>query len=163
MLVGMKDTRQARVGDTWHHYRRPVEPLPGFRPAKSMVFAGGLVPLHSVCGCVVIPWWYLWVTILHPRLSPSSFFLACGLPFVCGLRPSQLTVAEADRVASARWSACHQTLRIDLLFPPGGLTWRCAPRLTPPPSAGIFPLSAAGFEQLQAAMERLTLNDASGG
>lgn len=28
--------------------------------------------------------------------------------------------------------------------------------------AGIFPLSAAGFEQLQAAMERLTLNDASG-
>ena len=28
--------------------------------------------------------------------------------------------------------------------------------------AGIFPLSASGFEQLQAAMERLTLNDASG-
>ncbi|KAL4425285.1 hypothetical protein ABPG75_009301 [Micractinium tetrahymenae] len=65
MLVGMKDTRSARVGDTWHHYRKPVPPLPGFKPAKSMVFAG------------------------------------------------------------------------------------------------IFPLSAAGFEQLQAAMERLTLNDAS--
>lgn len=32
----------------------------------------------------------------------------------------------------------------------------------PPSPAGIFPLSAAGFEQLQAAMERLTLNDASG-
>ena len=32
--------RAARVGDTWHHYRRPVEPLPGFKPAKSMVFAG---------------------------------------------------------------------------------------------------------------------------
>lgn len=31
----------ARVGDTWHHYRRPVEPLPGFKPAQSMVFAGG--------------------------------------------------------------------------------------------------------------------------
>ena len=30
------------------------------------------------------------------------------------------------------------------------------------PPAGIFPLSADGFEQLQAAMERLTLNDASG-
>ncbi|GAB4818255.1 hypothetical protein N2152v2_005301 [Parachlorella kessleri] len=65
MLVGMKDTRSARVGDTWHLARRPVQQLPGFKPAKSMVFAG------------------------------------------------------------------------------------------------IFPLSAAGFEQLQAAMERLTLNDAS--
>jgi hypothetical protein len=30
----------ARVGDTWHHYRRPVPALPGFKPAKSMVFAG---------------------------------------------------------------------------------------------------------------------------
>jgi hypothetical protein len=28
--------------------------------------------------------------------------------------------------------------------------------------AGIFPLSAAGFEHLQGAVERLTLNDASG-
>ncbi|EFN57155.1 hypothetical protein CHLNCDRAFT_56093 [Chlorella variabilis] len=66
MLVGMKDTRSARVGDTWHHQRMPVPALPGFKSAKSMVFAG------------------------------------------------------------------------------------------------IFPLSADGFEQLQAAMERLTLNDASG-
>ena len=41
MLVGMKDTRQARVGDTWHAHRRPVPPLPGFKPAKSMVYAGG--------------------------------------------------------------------------------------------------------------------------
>ena len=65
MLVGMKDTRAARVGDTWHRAREPVPALPGFRPAKSMVFAG------------------------------------------------------------------------------------------------IFPLGAAGFEQLHAAMERLTLNDAS--
>ncbi len=40
MLVGMKDTRSARVGDTWHLARRPVEQLPGFKPAKSMVFAG---------------------------------------------------------------------------------------------------------------------------
>ena len=31
----------ARVGDTWHHYRKPVPPLPGFKPAKSAVFAGG--------------------------------------------------------------------------------------------------------------------------
>ncbi|PSC76214.1 translation factor GUF1 mitochondrial isoform X1 isoform B [Micractinium conductrix] len=46
MLVGMKDTRSARVGDTWHHYRKPVPSLPGFKPAKSMVFAG-IFPLSA--------------------------------------------------------------------------------------------------------------------
>lgn len=65
LLTGMKDTRAARVGDTWHLAKKPVPPLPGFKDPKSMVFAG------------------------------------------------------------------------------------------------IFPVSAAGFEQLQAAMQRLTLNDSS--
>lgn len=46
MLVGMKDTRAARVGDTWHRHRAPAPPLPGFRPAKSMVFAG-IFPLGA--------------------------------------------------------------------------------------------------------------------
>lgn len=38
--TGMKTTKAARVGDTWHLYKRPVEALPGFKPARSMVFAG---------------------------------------------------------------------------------------------------------------------------
>ncbi|KAL6778730.1 EFG11 [Auxenochlorella protothecoides x Auxenochlorella symbiontica] len=40
VLAGMKDTRQARVGDTWHAARAPVPAFPGFKPAQSMVFAG---------------------------------------------------------------------------------------------------------------------------
>jgi hypothetical protein len=36
----MKNVKAARVGDTWHSARKPVAPLPGFKPAKSMVFAG---------------------------------------------------------------------------------------------------------------------------
>ena len=40
VLTGIKDTRGARVGDTWHLTKRPVPPLPGFREPKSMVFAG---------------------------------------------------------------------------------------------------------------------------
>jgi translation elongation factor EF-4 len=40
VITGMKNVKAARVGDTWHAAKRPVEPLPGFRPAKSMVFAG---------------------------------------------------------------------------------------------------------------------------
>ncbi len=40
VITGMKNTRAARVGDTWHLYKRPVERLPGFKPVKSMVFAG---------------------------------------------------------------------------------------------------------------------------
>ncbi len=38
--AGLKDLKAARVGDTWHAVRRPVAALPGFRPAKALVFAG---------------------------------------------------------------------------------------------------------------------------
>lgn len=40
VVTGMKDTRAARVGDTWHLVKQPVDPLPGFEEAKSAVFAG---------------------------------------------------------------------------------------------------------------------------
>ena len=43
MITGMKNTREARVGDTWHFHKRPVERLPGFKPSKSMVLAGARV------------------------------------------------------------------------------------------------------------------------
>ena len=36
----MKDTRAARVGDTWHLVKKPVPSLPGFKEPQSMVFAG---------------------------------------------------------------------------------------------------------------------------
>lgn len=40
VITGMKSTRSARLGDTWHLQKQHVEPLPGFKPIKSMVFAG---------------------------------------------------------------------------------------------------------------------------
>lgn len=40
VIAGMKTVREARVGDTFFHRNKPVVPLPGFAPAKSMVFAG---------------------------------------------------------------------------------------------------------------------------
>lgn len=40
LIAGMKTVREARVGDTLFHVGKPVELLPGFKPAKSMVFAG---------------------------------------------------------------------------------------------------------------------------
>ncbi len=42
LITGMKTTKSARVGDTWHLAKQPVEMLPGFKPAKSMVFSGTL-------------------------------------------------------------------------------------------------------------------------
>ncbi len=42
VITGMKSTRSCRVGDTWHLLKQPVEMLPGFKPTKSMVFAGAL-------------------------------------------------------------------------------------------------------------------------
>lgn len=36
----MKSASEAHVGDTFYHIGKPVEALPGFQPAQSMVFAG---------------------------------------------------------------------------------------------------------------------------
>lgn len=40
VVLGMKSTSESQIGDTFHHLNAPVEPLPGFRPAKPMLFAG---------------------------------------------------------------------------------------------------------------------------
>lgn len=40
VVSGMRSTKEARVGDTLYHTRKTVEPLPGFKPAKHMVFSG---------------------------------------------------------------------------------------------------------------------------
>lgn len=40
VITGMKTVQEARIGDTFYHTKHPVDPLPGFKPAKPMVFAG---------------------------------------------------------------------------------------------------------------------------
>ena len=41
VATGLKTVRECRVGDTITHAARPAaEPLPGYRKAKPMVFAG---------------------------------------------------------------------------------------------------------------------------
>lgn len=40
IITGMKTVEEARVGDTICHPSDPVEPFPGFKEAKPMVFAG---------------------------------------------------------------------------------------------------------------------------
>lgn len=40
VITGMKTIKEARVGDTIYHHKKPVVPFPGFKPAKPMVFAG---------------------------------------------------------------------------------------------------------------------------
>lgn len=47
LIANMKNTVEARVGDTFFSTAHPVEPLPGFKPAKPMVFAG-LYPINPV-------------------------------------------------------------------------------------------------------------------
>ena len=47
VLTGMKNTRSAKIGDTWYILKQhPVTPLPGFREPKSMVFAG-IFPVNA--------------------------------------------------------------------------------------------------------------------
>lgn len=40
IVSGMRSTKEARVGDTLHQAKSTVLPLPGFKPAKHMVFSG---------------------------------------------------------------------------------------------------------------------------
>lgn len=40
IIAGMKTVREARIGDTFFHKGKVGKPLPGFKPAKPMVFAG---------------------------------------------------------------------------------------------------------------------------
>eukprot|EP00775_Hariotina_reticulata_P001863 gene1863-2200_t len=40
VIPGIKNVKAARVGDTWHIAKTLVEPLPGFKPVKPMVYAG---------------------------------------------------------------------------------------------------------------------------
>jgi len=46
IITGMKTIREARIGDTLYHTKKPVELFPGFKPAKPMVFAG-IYPIES--------------------------------------------------------------------------------------------------------------------
>ncbi|XP_061441512.1 translation factor GUF1, mitochondrial [Rhineura floridana] len=40
LIAGMKEVTEAQIGDTIYLHNQPVEPLPGFKSAKPMVFAG---------------------------------------------------------------------------------------------------------------------------
>lgn len=40
VVTGMRSCREAHIGDTFFHVGTKVAPLPGFKPAKPMVFAG---------------------------------------------------------------------------------------------------------------------------
>lgn len=73
---------------------------------------------------------------LHPLIAP-------GAPWVVGEQGALLAPLPKP-LSSYPHTPTHPQARPTLRLP------------------GIFPLSAAGFEHLQAAMERLTLNDASG-
>ncbi|KAG6865923.1 Translation factor guf1 mitochondrial [Blastosporella zonata] len=46
IACNMKESSEAHIGDTMYRVGEPVEPLPGFQPAKAMVFAG-VFPVDS--------------------------------------------------------------------------------------------------------------------
>ncbi|XP_012945001.1 translation factor GUF1, mitochondrial isoform X2 [Aplysia californica] len=39
-MMNMRNTSEAQIGDTFYHENQPVEPMPGFKEATPMVFAG---------------------------------------------------------------------------------------------------------------------------
>jgi len=83
LISGMKTVQEARVGDTLFHTHAPVTPLPGFKPAKPMVFAG----IYPIIG----PDFELLndaiekLTLNDPSLTvEKKTSVALGLGFRCG-------------------------------------------------------------------------------
>ncbi|MCL4872954.1 translation elongation factor 4 [bacterium] len=84
VIAGIKEVRDTSVGDTITDAANPTtEPLPGYKPAKSMVFSG-LYPVDSV------QYEDLKEAVVKLRLNDSSFTfepetsLALGFGFRCG-------------------------------------------------------------------------------
>ncbi|MCX7626223.1 MAG: translation elongation factor 4 [Candidatus Sumerlaeaceae bacterium] len=84
VIASIKDVASVRVGDTITHDRKPAtEPLPGYKPARPVVFAG-LYPINSE------DYDDLKDAIEKLRLNDSSFFYepetsaALGFGFRCG-------------------------------------------------------------------------------
>lgn len=84
VIASIKDVASVRVGDTITHDRKPAtEPLPGYKPARPVVFAG-LYPINSE------DYDDLKDAIEKLRLNDSSFFFepetsaALGFGFRCG-------------------------------------------------------------------------------
>ncbi|PIL24427.1 hypothetical protein GSI_14181 [Ganoderma sinense ZZ0214-1] len=46
VACSMKESAEAHIGDTFYRVGHPVEPMPGFKPAKAMVYAG-IYPVES--------------------------------------------------------------------------------------------------------------------
>ncbi|KAG7448060.1 translation factor GUF1, mitochondrial [Guyanagaster necrorhizus] len=46
IACNMKESSEAHIGDTLHRLGAPVEPMPGFKPSKAMVYAG-VFPVDS--------------------------------------------------------------------------------------------------------------------
>ncbi|KAH8106868.1 GTP-binding protein lepa [Cristinia sonorae] len=46
IACNMKESSEAHIGDTLHRAGAPVDPMPGFKPAKAMVYAG-IFPVDS--------------------------------------------------------------------------------------------------------------------
>ena len=126
VILGIKTTKAARVGDTLHLAKRPVEPLPGFRPAKSMVFAGAL----------------LWMPDGMPGHCPRE-----NVPTAASQTLSQRALSWVG-IASEAIKATDPLRYLHTQF-------------VNDTGVGVFPLSSGDFEALAAAVERLTLNDAS--
>lgn len=83
LVAGMKTVKEARVGDTIFHTKQPVKPLPGFKPAKPMVFAGIYPVDHSEFDALRTAIEKLTLNDASVSVEKKSS-VALGLGFRCG-------------------------------------------------------------------------------
>ena len=125
----MKTTKSARVGDTWHLAKQPVDALPGFKPAKSMVFSGRL-KLLSLCdlSCISLmrlcwlsnPWLMSHIPLLHEpahAVLVVKSWLMSHIPLLH--QPAEAVLGPNPQVTPHSVPLLHSTFEVLLGSKPG--------------------------------------------
>ena len=83
IITGMKTVREAKIGDTIAHKNSKVEPFPGFKPSKPMMFAGIFPVVNTDFGALADAIEKLTLNDASVTVEKKSS-TALGLGFRCG-------------------------------------------------------------------------------
>jgi len=134
LAAGIKEVRDARMGDTVAEAGRPVEPLPGFKPLKPMVFCG-LYPASPVDYEVLrgtLERFHLndWGFSFEPESSALGVGFRCGF---LGTLHMEIVRERLEREFGLELIATAPTVSYEVLTTDGQILQVRKPSELPPP------------------------------
>ena len=139
----VKSSTGTLVGDTMYHKSTPVDPLPGFRPAKAMVGSVKSIFVPSLYKCI---WVYTKDTFTDYYVDIATTFM---LHFNWYLKKTQ------QFFSGLRFDKCLYNLDV---YVTDKLTYSC---LHFQVFAGIYPIDQSQYDKLRESITKLTFNDSS--